>query len=85
MSSSLSGFCCCRSWTAESVCYICYEVMKCFFFLELVDFFVLELISSYSWSCDFFAPVILARFFFSFRDRGIGLGEARGDVVPFVF
>jgi hypothetical protein len=53
--------------------------------LELVDFFVLELISSYSWSCDFFAPVILARFFFSFRDRGIGLGEARGDVVPFVF
>jgi hypothetical protein len=47
--------------TAESVCYICDEVMKLFFYL---DCFVLELISSYSWSCDFFAPVILARFFF---------------------
>jgi len=47
--------------TAESVCYICDEVMKLFFYL---DCFVLELISSYSWSCDFFAPVILARFSF---------------------
>jgi hypothetical protein len=66
------------------VCYICYEVMKCFFFLELGGFLCSGAHFFLFLELRFLCSFVLARFFSS-RDRGIGLGEARGDVVPFVF